>query len=147
MFPKIARLQCFFSIYFSLWLWCRNLYVLWRFIDMLFIQICHSCRFINEWSSSFLSQNQSITLFFSKRHLYLLSFMFHLFILVHDQLSLVIKKFTIDNSVEVKHLVLSCSLFDLLRILFIILFIIPLAIVCLLQLVGSKQWDSTACFH
>ena len=64
--------------------------------------------------------------------MYLLSFMFRLFILVQDQLSLVIKKFTIDNSVEVKHLVLSCSLFDLLRILFIIFFIIPLAIVGLL---------------
>ena len=60
-----------------------------------------------------------------------MSFMFHLFTLGKDKLSLVIKKFTIDNSVEVKHLVLSCSLFDPLRILFIILFIIPLAIVFL----------------
>ena len=58
--------------------------------------------------------------------------MFQLLIIDQDQLTLVIKKFSIDNRSEVKHIVLSHSLFDLLRILFIIFFIIPLAIVCLL---------------
>ena len=61
-----------------------------------------------------------------------MSFMFHLFTLGKDKLSLVIKKFTIDIRFEVKQLVLSCLLFVLLRILFIIFFIIPLAIMDLL---------------